>query len=82
MIVYLFIIFNPIFKKKDVITQRHGYPIETYEATTDDGYILTIFRLPNDTAAAQTVYIQHGANTDSTVWVDIGNRSLGKFSNF
>ena len=28
------------------IIQRHGYPVETHEVTTSDGYILTMFRIP------------------------------------
>ncbi|XP_044763221.1 lipase 1-like isoform X2 [Coccinella septempunctata] len=31
----------------DVLLKKHGYPVETHEIKTDDGYLLTIFRLPH-----------------------------------
>ncbi|XP_030745627.1 lipase member K-like [Sitophilus oryzae] len=42
-----------------------GYPVETHRVVTRDGYILTIFRIPNDGhknphARKHPVYLQHG----------------------
>jgi hypothetical protein len=50
------------------IVQSRGYEIETYNATTSDGYILTMFRIPHGkdetmekSAAAKPVcLLQHG----------------------
>lgn len=56
---------------------RHGYPLETYEAVTPDGYILTVYRIPAKDSEAQPVFVQHGLLMDSGVWVALGDRSLG-----
>ncbi|KAK9737382.1 alpha/beta-hydrolase lipase region [Popillia japonica] len=40
-----------------------GYPLETYKLTSSDGYILTVFRLPNMNyphSNGYSVFVQHG----------------------
>ena len=64
---------------------KYGYPIETHNVTTDDGYILTLFRIPaasnmgklsysSTTAARRTygkpvVFCQHGLLDSSWTWL-------------
>lgn len=48
--------------------------------TTTDGYKLTVFRIFNknrSTIGKQPIFIQHGFLADATLWVSVGNRSLG-----
>lgn len=63
------------------MAKRHGYPIVSYKVLTEDGYILTLFRIPNngkDTSTKrQPVFVQHGIATNSGPWFDKGNRSIG-----
>ncbi|CAG9762366.1 unnamed protein product [Ceutorhynchus assimilis] len=47
------------------IIHHLGYPVQTYRIVTRDGYILTLFRIPNDSqrnphAKKHPVYLQHG----------------------
>ncbi|XP_073819696.1 lipase 3-like [Musca autumnalis] len=56
----------------------HGYPAETHEVVTEDGYILTVFRIPyshklqNQNAQRPIVLIQHGLFSCSDAWMCIG----------
>nr|XP_020656952.1 gastric triacylglycerol lipase-like [Pogona vitticeps] len=53
-----------------------GYPCELYKITTDDGYILTMFRIPHgrvnevsrNTSAKPVVFLQHGLLVDAVCW--------------
>ncbi|KAH1022243.1 hypothetical protein HUJ04_011667 [Dendroctonus ponderosae] len=47
------------------IIHHLGYPVQTYRVVTKDGYILTLFHMPNDGsrnphAKKHPVYLQHG----------------------
>uniref|UniRef100_A0A914CBE6 Partial AB-hydrolase lipase domain-containing protein n=1 Tax=Acrobeloides nanus TaxID=290746 RepID=A0A914CBE6_9BILA len=55
---------------------RHwGYPVETYQATTKDGYILTLHRIPygrhqsSGAIGKPIVFLQHGLLCTSSVWI-------------
>ena len=61
---------------QDVIIEKAGYPVETHIVTTEDGYILTMFRIPygkdgpgeND-EPRPVVFVQHGLLCSSADWV-------------
>lgn len=58
-----------------MITQ-HGYPFESHEVTTADGYVLTMHRIPYGLANRDTdrpaVYLQHGLLCSSADWLVTG----------
>merc|ERR1740123_32789 len=67
------------------ITMNKGYPIETHYVTTDDGYILSTFRIGyarNESSKAlnsgkPVVLLQHGLLDSSWTWVsNFPNQSL------
>jgi pimeloyl-ACP methyl ester carboxylesterase len=65
--------------------KRNGYGVESHDVTTDDGYILQIYRVISKQAGSnekkQPVYLEHGILLDSDAWTFVGERSLGKFCN-
>eukprot|EP00742_Colponemidia_sp_Colp-10_P004165 GILJ01004444.1.p1 GENE.GILJ01004444.1~~GILJ01004444.1.p1 ORF type:complete len:441 (-),score=64.35 GILJ01004444.1:81-1370(-) len=60
-----------------------GYPVEAHEISTEDGYILTAFRIPHgragkNNAPAPPVLLQHGLLDSSVTWVfNTEEQSLG-----
>lgn len=50
-----------------------GYPLQTYTTTTQDGYILRIFRLQKKNTQIKSglpvVWLQHGLEDSSDDWV-------------
>ena len=65
--------------------QYWGYPAETVEATTADGYILDMHRIPwsprlgNNGTSKPVVFFQHGLEDASSSWViNLPNESAGK----
>ena len=58
------------------IVQTRGYAIDKHFVTTDDGYVLTMFRIPN--ASGKPVLLQHGLLDSSYTWVNnYRDESLG-----
>ncbi|KAB0799466.1 hypothetical protein PPYR_07346 [Photinus pyralis] len=74
--------YNPDYKLEvPDIVKRNGYPLEQYEVTTDDGYILTLFRIPYGKVPSthkirKPVFLQHGMTLNSGIYVNVGNKSL------
>ncbi|KAF2900849.1 hypothetical protein ILUMI_05338 [Ignelater luminosus] len=61
--------------------QRNGYSLETHYATTEDGYILTVFRIPHgkhdsEKEIRKPVFLQHGFASSSSSFVSTGRKSL------
>jgi len=59
------------------IAAKYGYPAETHEVQTDDGYILTLHRIPFGKKCGKEnskgpVLIQHGLFCSSADWVVMG----------
>jgi pimeloyl-ACP methyl ester carboxylesterase len=51
----------------EALVQSQGYPYETYEVVTDDGYILKLERLPRR-KSNRVIYFQHGVVDNSFAW--------------
>lgn len=57
---------------------NHGYPVETHDTVTKDGYIITMFRIPyshklqNQNEYRPVVLIQHGLMASSDFWLTMG----------
>ncbi|VDO35881.1 unnamed protein product [Haemonchus placei] len=57
------------------IIQYWGYPVEVHYAVTQDGYILELHRIPNgkdkptNNTKRPVVFLQHGLESSSSVWV-------------
>lgn len=59
----------------------YGYPCERYEVTTEDGYILTLHRIPHGrnkiASNGYPVFLQHGIlDTAATYTMNLPKQSL------
>ncbi|XP_023713662.1 lipase 3 isoform X3 [Cryptotermes secundus] len=60
------------------MVMKNGYPVEIHEATTKDGYILSMHRIPyspksnNSRTNRPVVFLQHGLFCSSIDWVILG----------
>ncbi|VEN54639.1 unnamed protein product [Callosobruchus maculatus] len=65
------------------MVQRNGYPVEEHHITTEDGYILVVFRIPSENSTdrnrRQPVIIQHGIQGSAGFWVLQDRKSIGLF---
>ena len=63
------------------LIRSKGYPCEEHKVTTQDGYILGVFRIPhgrNSTKVGRPILIQHGLLDSSASWVvNFPDQSLG-----
>jgi len=57
--------------------RKAGYPVETHVVTTEDGYLLTLHRIPGGNGSLP-VLLQHSLLATSAVWVILGKeKALG-----
>ncbi|NXH62872.1 LICH hydrolase, partial [Rhabdornis inornatus] len=75
---------NPeCFMNVSEIIRYHGFPSEEYEVTTEDGYILAVYRIPagrnsQNTGKKPAVLLHPGLLSDSIQWIsNLPNNSLG-----
>jgi lysosomal acid lipase/cholesteryl ester hydrolase len=58
--------------------KKSGYPVEEHFVRTEDGYILTLHRIPGK-EGSPVVLLQHALLESSFCWIINGKeRSLGK----
>lgn len=64
---------------------KYGYPVEVHEVKTDDGYLLTVHRIPTgklnkNRANRPPVFLQHGLLMSSVDWIINGpENGLGTY---
>jgi hypothetical protein len=69
--------YNPdmFLETPDLITKYAGKH-EAYKITTEDGYILTMFRIPRENPKG-AILLQHPVTVNSRIYMSQGNNSLG-----
>lgn len=62
--------------------RKEGYPAEAHVIPTEDGYLLTLHRIPGD-KSSPPVFLQHGLLSSSADWVIPGKgKGLGMILQF
>lgn len=66
------------------LIEKNGYSAESHEIKTEDGYIITIHRIPkgksNNESHKTPVLLMHGLMSSSTDWIVNGpGKSLGDY---
>ncbi|CAH0555552.1 unnamed protein product [Brassicogethes aeneus] len=63
-----------------IIAQRYGYPFEKYKVVSKDGYITSMYRIPNNNKDLSKkripVILQHGIAITSAAWMLNGKKSI------
>ena len=60
---------NQYSQPTDWMVLEAGYPVETHDVVTQDGYILTLHRIPATNQSSRVVFLQHGLMSSSADWV-------------
>ena len=65
---------NTYSQPTDWMVAAAGYPVESHDVVTEDGYILTLHRLPQHRPGVESevVFLQHGLMSSSADWVLAG----------
>lgn len=73
--------YDPVFhiNLQQTLIESHYDNYEFHNVTTDDGYILGLFRIPVTKNRKGVVLLIHPILTDATIWVSAGDGSLGKY---
>lgn len=63
------------------LAKKYGHPAEQYEVVTEDGYVLTLFRIPGFRQVSQPssslpILLMHGICDTSDTWIIRGYESL------
>ncbi|XP_066145562.1 lipase 3-like [Euwallacea fornicatus] len=58
------------------IIRNTGYPIITYKVRTEDDFHLTVFRIPGVNDRKPPVFMLHGVQSTSGIFVGLGKRSI------
>ncbi|XP_029158380.1 lysosomal acid lipase/cholesteryl ester hydrolase-like [Nylanderia fulva] len=53
------------------IIEKAGYSTETHTVITEDGYILTLHRIPGGNGSLPVLLV-HGSFNDDSVWITLG----------
>ena len=56
--------------------QNHGYKLDVYEVTTNDGYILSLWHLLPKTTTTKVAYFQHGLADTAWCFFQLDSKSL------
>ncbi|XP_037052189.1 lipase 3-like [Bradysia coprophila] len=54
------------------IIKRDGYPAESYEVTTKDGYIISLHRIPPKMQTSKVVFLMHGMYVSAVDFLILG----------
>ncbi|KAJ8967155.1 hypothetical protein NQ317_000961 [Molorchus minor] len=76
--------YNPdVFSSEMLIAKRYGYPIKKYKVTSEDGYIIALYRIPHNNTDLNTkrqpVLLHHGIGGQALFWMLKQQNSLAFF---